>query len=228
MYAMNRVWDFRDSLAYGLPWGLAVFVLETTSFAFTRESLSENGPLLAAILFFWGTRGVVLAWAAGRLAALLRPSRAWGVFPVIAVALSLVWDGTESLVTWSRQILGVELPRGGQFLFSLWPMVIYGAPMFALCLFDVRTRRGRFLLSQAESARMLGTTAIDAARVELLSRRFDPQVLLRSLAVVRQSVAAGDANIGMHMDALVESLRAAMTAVRGPGYQLEKGGSGEQ
>jgi hypothetical protein len=106
--------------------------------------------------------------------------------------------------------------------------LIYGAPMFALCLFDVRTRRSRYFLSQAESVRMHGAAAIDAARIELLSRRFDPQALLRSLAVLRQSVAAGDANIGMHMDALVESLRAAMTAVRGVGYQLEQGGFSER
>lgn len=228
--------ELRDGLLYGLSWGLAVWILETTPFALARGSIVSSEWLLAAFAIFWCTRGVALAWAAAWLATRLRPALAWALFPVIAMLLSLAWDGSDLFAAWSARLLRAEVPRSGMLLFTLWPMLIYGAPLFALCLSDARARRGRALLAQAEAARMHSATAIDAARFELLSHRVDPQQLLRSLEAMRHAVAAGDARANTHLDSLVDFLRAAMPVVRSvtpasvsmEDFRVNKGGSDER
>lgn len=207
--------EVRDRLAYGLLWGLLVWLLETSAFIFTRERLSSAGSLLVVLALFWITRGMALAVVAGWLAERLRPARAWALFPVIAVLWSLAWDGSASLSGLVRDIAGVDLPPAGQFLFTLWPMLAYGAPLFAFCVVDVRSRRTRALLAQAEAARMASATAIDAARLEHHARRVDPAMLLHSLQDVRSAIESGDVRAGTRVDALVEFLRAAMPAARG-------------
>jgi hypothetical protein len=201
-----------DIVAYGALWGIAVWALDTLSFIAVLDDPHARAPVLLALALIWMTRGVILAVAAAWLAARVTPWQAWVAFPVVAAAVGLLGDGFPAATAWTRWLLGVDLPVA--FLFTLWSMLVYGVPLFALCLAEVRSREVRSVLGQAEAARARSAAALDAARLEWHARRIDPRLLEQALQAIRRGVESADTRTAELVDALVEFLRSATAAMR--------------
>lgn len=208
---------------YGGLWGMAVWSLETMSFALARWEANAPLGVLGLLALMWISRGIVLAWAGLWIAARLRAALPWLGVAMLTAALALAWDGVDAVSSLTQAALGIAPPSRSQWLYTLWVLLVYGTPFVAYCVLTERGRQTRHLLSQAAAARASRAAAFDQARLDMATRRIPPSLLARSLASIRQALDGPEEQVDRQLDRFVTYLRAAM-----PGLQSGQSSLGRE
>jgi hypothetical protein len=202
------------ALAYAILWGGAVTVLESMSWAFYAPADADAAVVLAVLLLMWTSRALVLTLSAHAAAGRLRAGGLVALFAAEVLLLALAWDGSVP-VAQAVQHIGLPVMPRDNFIFNLWVLVIYGGPLFWLCVAGQRLRRTRDVLARAELERSRTTAGLEEARLQTLQGRIDPALLLRSMSALGERYRHGRESAEQLLDALVAFLRLAMPGVRG-------------
>jgi hypothetical protein len=210
-----RIDGFGLAFAYAVLWGLAVTALESLDAVFTAPSGTNTTLVLAVLLLMWTSRALVLTLSAQAAAGRWRPAALVALFAVEAVLLAQAWDGSLAIAHAVQSAIGLPVPPRDNFIFNLWLLVVYGGPLFWLCLVGQRLRRTRDVLTRAELERSRTTAVLEEARLQTLAHRLDPALLLRSMSALAERYRQGRESAEPLLDAMVAFLRRAMPGVRG-------------
>jgi hypothetical protein len=203
------------ALAYAVLWGGAVTVLESMGWAFYAPADSDTAVVLAVVLLMWTSRALVLTLSAHAAAGRLRAGGLVALFAAEALLLALAWDGSVPIAQAVQSASGLPVMPRNNFIFNLWVLVIYGGPLFWLCVVGQRLRRTHDVLARAELERSRTTAGLEEARLQTLQGRIDPGLLLRSMSALGERYRQGRESAEQLLDALVAFLRLAMPGVRG-------------
>jgi hypothetical protein len=200
---------------YGALWGIAVVFFEATM-PIGGGTIAEGWAprVVGSLLVVWMTRGIAIAWIAQWLAPRVHARTAWAAFAALTLIHCVAWDSLDTFTDLAERWLALQYPVRGNFFYTLWLQVTYGAPLFAFCLFGERVRRVQDVLASAEVARARSAADLARARLESLSQRIDPELLLRALGVARHEIASHAPRAQSLLDDLAAFLRMSMPGLR--------------
>jgi len=208
-----RLRELGLALAYAALWGIAVTLLESMGAAL--YGTGDAPALLAVLLSMWISRAAVLTVSAHLADGRLQSGALVLLFATEALLLSLAWDGTVTISQAARDVLGVPVPLRDNLIYNLWLVVVYGAPLFWLCLWGQRLRRTRDVLARAQIERSRTTALLDETQWHRLEGRIDSALLLRATSALVARYREGRESAEQLLDAFVRFLRLAMPGLRG-------------
>lgn len=207
--------DWRLAVVYGMLWGVAITVMETSVLPPDVRSPAEWLSFELSLLMKWATTGVGLASATMLLESSMRP---WMIAPALMAFALLASMGSEGITSehshfpdWPHSPTWFD---GGNRVHVFWSSMFYGGLFVAAYRLSMQSERTRGLLARAEIARQETESLFSAARLLSLQGQVDPAFLLRVMVEVERRYAVDAAGMGRLLDPLVGFLRSAMPGVR--------------
>lgn len=212
---------WRNSLALGILWGVAVSSMEAVSLPVQGEGGSDFWPLVEWIVPGWCVVGVGIAALVELAGARIeRPISVAAAAIGCAFAFSALWSWMYSFDAGRDTASGMSVlfPNGvdpvAAFAYQTWIVLFYGGLYFVAWRLNHRAERTREVLGQASVERMRSETLLGEARLQLLRGHVEPALLLRVITEVERRYAHAASTADGLLARFVAFLRLAMPAVR--------------
>ena len=211
---------WRNSLALGILWGIAVSAMEAVSLPVQGEEGSGFWPLVEWIVPGWCAVGVGIA-------ALIEVAGARFERPLLlaasvigcALAFSALWSWMYSFDAAGdpASAMSALFPHGvdplAAFAYQTWIVLFYGGLYFVAWRLNHGAERTREILGRASVARMKSETLLGEARLQLLRGHVEPALLLRVVSTIEWRYAHAATTADRLLAKFVNFLRLAMPMV---------------